>query len=165
MKAFNVLLITKNPNSSIRVKQTLRGLGKVVEEEPSVPYVFAMVVLPTNQDNTCATIRNLIRADIDVFADKVFVSVVDQDYVSYINWIDGETLLKDEASECKEKRNFERFRTRHEAFVAFELEKPKWVYDDGVNMGITMKLDDWCWLPVKGDGVYERSKYEKYILG
>ena len=49
--------------------------------------------------------------------------------------------------------------------MAFELENPRWVYDDGVNMAIKMDLDEWCWLPIKGDGIYERSKYEKYILG
>lgn len=165
MKAFNVILITKNPNGSILVKQTLQGLGKVVEENSGIPYVFIMKVLPTNQDNTCTTIRNLIRADVDVFSDKVMVSLISRDYVSYINWDDGEKLLKDDDSGESPMRNFQRFENRHEAFLAFELEKPRWVYDDGVNMAIKMDLDEWCWLPVKGDGIYERSKYEKYLLG
>lgn len=165
MKAFNVILITKNPNGSILVKQTLQGLGKVLEENSGIPYVFIMKVLPTNQDNTCATIRNLIRADVDVFTDKVMVSLISSDYVSYINWNDDEDILKGESQDGKVMRNFERFATRHEAFLAFELEKPRWVYNDGVNMGIAMELDEWCWLPVKGDGIYEHSKYEKYLLG
>ena len=165
MKAFNVILITKNPNGSILVKQTLQGLGKVVEEDSGIPYVFIMKVLPTNQDNTCTTIRNLIRADVDVFSDKVMVSLISRDYVSYINWDDGEKLLKDNDSGESPMRNFQRFENRHEAFLAFELEKPRWVYDDGVNMAIKMDLDEWCWLPIKGDGIYERSKYQKYLLG
>lgn len=165
MKAFNVILITKNPNGSILVKQTLQGLGKVVEENSGIPYVFIMKVLPTNQDNTCTTIRNLIRADVDVFSDKVMVSLISRDYVSYINWDDGEKLLKDDDSGESPMRNFQRFENRHEAFLAFELEKPRWVYDDGVNMAIKMDLDEWCWLPIKGDGIYERSKYQKYLLG
>ena len=165
MKAFNVILITKNPNGSILVKQTLQGLGKVVEEDSGIPYVFIMKVLPTNQDNTCTTIRNLIRADVDVFSDKVMVSLISRDYVSYINWDDGEKLLKDNDSGESPMRNFQRFENRHEAFLAFELEKPRWVYDDGVNMSIKMDLDEWCWLPVKGDGIYERSKYQRYIIG
>jgi hypothetical protein len=165
MKAFNVILITRNPNSSMRVKQTLQDMGKMVEEDSGIPYVSVMKVLPDNQNNTCATIRNLIRADVDVFSDKVMVSLISRDYVSYINWDDGEKLLKANDSGESPMRNFQRFENRHEASLAFELEKPRWVYDDGVNMSIKMELDEWCWLPVKGDGIYERSKYEKYLLG
>lgn len=165
MKAFNVILISKNPNSIIRVRQTLHGLGKVVEEDSGIPYVLLMKVLPTNQDNTCATVRDLIRTDVDVFSDKVMVSLISPDYASFVNWDTGEEHVGQNESLEKSKRNFERFETRHEAFVAFELEKPRWVYNDGINVAIKMELEEWCWLPIKGDGIYERSKYEKYLLG
>lgn len=164
MKAFNVILISKNPNSIIRVRQTLQGIGTVVEEDSGMPYVALMKVLPTNQDNTCATIRNLIREDVDVFSDKVMVSLISHDYASYVNWDDGESLVGCESS-TQEKRNFERFETRHEAYVAFELENPRWVYNDGINTAIKMEFEEWCWLPIKGDGIYERRKYQKYLLG
>ncbi|MBO6031837.1 MAG: hypothetical protein J6Q22_10390 [Prevotella sp.] len=124
-----------------------------------------MKLLPDNQDYTCATLSDRIRTEIDVFADKVMVSLISRDYVRFINWGDGEKLLKDNDSGESPMRNFQRFENRHEAFLAFELEKPRWVYDDGVNMAIKMDLDEWCWLPIKGDGIYERSKYEKYLLG
>ena len=165
MKAFNVILITKKPSSRVRVRQTLQELGKVVEEDSDTPYVFVMKVLPDNQDNTCATLRDRIRAEIDVFDDKVMVALMSSDYVSFINWDDGEKLQKDNDSGESPARNFQRFENRHEAFLAFELEKPRWVYDDGVTMAEKMDLDEWCWLPVKRDGIYERSKYERYILG
>ena len=165
MKAFNVILISKNPNSIIRVRQTLQELGKVVEEDSDTPYVFVMKLLPDNQDYTCSTLSDRIREEIDVFADKVMVARISSDYVSFINWDDGVKLLKDIDSGESPMRNFQRFENRHEAFLAFELEKPRWVYDDGVNMAIKMDLDEWCWLPIKGDGIYERSKYGKYILG
>ena len=165
MKAFNVILITKKPNSRVRVRQTLQELGKVVEEDSDTPYVFVMKLLPDNQDYTCATLSDRIRAEIDVFADKVMVARISSDYVSFINWDDGEKLIKEKDSCGKVMRNYERFENRHEAFLAFNLENPRWVYDDGVNMAIKMELDEWCWLPVKRDGIYERSKYEKYILG
>lgn len=162
MKAYNVILISKNPYSIIRVRQTMQGLGKFVEEDSGMPYVALMKVLPMNQDNSCSTIRNLIRKDVDVFSDKVMVSLISPDCASFVNWDDGDSLVSGE-SFTKVKRNFERFDTRHEAFVAYELEKPRWVYDDGVNMAINMDLDEWCWLPIKPDGIYERSKYQKYI--
>lgn len=165
MKAFNVILITEKPSSRVRVRQTLQDLGKVVEEDSDTPYVFVMKLLPDNQDYTCATLSDRIRTEIDVFADKVMVSLISRDYVRFINWGDGEKLLKDNDSGESPMRNFQRFENRHEAFLAFELEKPRWVYDDGVNMAIKMDLDEWCWLPIKGDGIYERSKYEKYLLG
>lgn len=165
MKAFNVILITRNPKSIMRVKQTLHDIGEMVEADSGIPYVSVMKVLPDNQDNTCATIRNLIRAEVDVFSDKVIVTIISPDYVSYINFDDDDNLLKDNGSNESVMRNFERFENRHEALLAFELEKPRWVYDDGVNMSIKMELDEWCWLPMKRDGIYERRKYEKYLVG
>ena len=99
MKAFNVILITKKPSSRVRVRQTLQELGKVVEEDSDTPYVFVMEVLPDNQDNTCATLRDRIRAEIDVFDDKVMVALISSDYVSFINWDDGEKLQKDNDSD------------------------------------------------------------------
>lgn len=165
MKAFNVVLVTKDPNVVVKVKQTIQGLGKWVEEESGAVGLTVLRVIPSNQDNTCATIRDLIRADVNVFEDKVMVSLISPDYVSFVNWNNGEEIIGDEDVGGKEKRNFERFDNRHDAYVAFGLEKPKWVYGDGVNMGTTMRFDDWCWLPVKRDGIYERGKYEKYIEG
>lgn len=165
MKAYNVILVSKDPRSAERVKQTVRSLGKWVEEESGVIGVAHMKVMPSNQDSTCSTICNLIREEINVFEDKVMVSRISPDYVSYINWGEGDKLIGEDNEVGKEKRNFERFDNRHEAFLAFELEKPRWVYDDGVNMAINISLDEWCWLPVKPDGIYERSKYQKYIHG
>ena len=164
MKAYNVILVTKDPRSAERVKQTIRSLGKWVEEESGVIGVTHMKVMPSNQDSTCSTICNLIREEINVFEDKVMVSRISPDYVSYINWGEGDKLIGEDNEGGKETRNFERFDNRHEALLAFELEKPRWVYDNGVSMTIHMDLDEWCWLPVKQDGIYERSKYQKYIL-
>ena len=164
MKAYNVILVTKDPRSAERVKQTIRSLGKWVEEESGVIGVTHMKVVPSDQDTTCSTICNLIREEVNVFEDKVMVSRISPDYVSYINWESGDKIMGEADADGKEKRNFERFDNRHEALLAFELEKPRWVYDNGVSMTIHMDLDEWCWLPVKPDGIYERSKYQKYIL-
>lgn len=163
MKAYNVILVSKDPRSAERVKQTVRSLGKWVEEDSGVIGVTHMKVLPSNQDSTCSTICNLIREEINVFEDKAMVSRISPDYVSYINWGDGDKLIGEDNAGGKEKRNFERFDTRHEAFVAYELEKPIWVYDDGVSMGIRMEFEEWCWMPYKPDGVYEKRKYEKFL--
>lgn len=165
MKAYNVILVSKDPKSSERVKQTIRSLGKCVEEESGVFGLTLLKVVPSNQDTTCSTIRDLIRVEVNVFEDKVMVSLISPDYVSYVNWGDGDRTIGADETGGKEKRNFERFDNRHDAFLAFELEKPRWVYDDGVNMAINISLDEWCWLPVKPDGIYERRKYQKYILG
>ena len=73
-------------------------------------------------------------------------------------------------SEERPRRNFERFKTRHEAFLAYQelcatRKTPRWIVDDEVPCAIDVDFSDWCWLPENPQGVYAVSQYCKAYLG
>lgn len=67
------------------------------------------------------------------------------------------------------KRNFENYKTRREAFLAYDdlcnsRKTPIWAEDDGIHCVIVVDFNDWIWLPVKGDQKYSVGEYcEKYL--
>lgn len=73
-------------------------------------------------------------------------------------------------SEERPRRNFERFNTRREAFLAYQelcgtRKTPIWIEDDEVPCATEVDFNDWCWLPEKEDGRYRKSEYLKQYLG
>ena len=164
MKSYQVLLLTRKPSSIAAAWTTLKGIGKVAEIGTNNTTVFAVAVQPDNQDLTSSDIRDAVRQSVDVFNDKVIVSLIDDDAMSTLNWDVPQDFLGYVLAE-KEKRNFERFANRHEAFVQWQKEKPRWVYPDGVNATIVIDFNQWCWLPIKPNGIYESSLEAKYIRG
>lgn len=162
MKSYQILLLTRKPSSIASAWTALKGIGKVAEIGTNNTTVFAVAVQPDNQDLTSSDIRDTVRQSVDVFNDKVIVSLIDDDAMSTLNWEVPNDFLGYVISE-KGKRNFERFDNRHDAYVQWQKEKPRWVYPDGVNAAIVIDFDKWCWLQIKRDGIYEKSKYEKYL--
>ena len=67
------------------------------------------------------------------------------------------------------KRNFENYRNRHEAFLAFDSLKspcrPYWFADDGIKAYIAVEFDEWLWLPVQDSPAYPVEWKKVYIQG
>lgn len=68
------------------------------------------------------------------------------------------------------KRNFERFKTEREAFLAYKQlcdagKTPIWDEEDGVKAVVAVNFHDWCWLPEKDNKVYKKSQYLSQYLG
>ena len=165
MKVFNVLLFTRKPESIIATKQALSAIGKLADVETGLPVVSAFAVKPTDQNMECSDVRDSVRAVVDVFEDKVVVVRDDGDYVSVLNYEVPSGFVNDSDEGGKSKRNFDRFGNRHEAFQVYLKERPCWVYDDGIASGIKIDFSEWCWLPVKPDGIYPKKDFDKYING
>lgn len=73
-------------------------------------------------------------------------------------------------SEERPRRNFERFKTRSEAFLAYQelcatRKTPIWIVDDEVPCATEVDFNDWCWLPENPQGDYAVSQYCKAYLG
>ena len=166
MKAYKVLLMSSLPQSITAVNEVLATIGKVAQVDVRGPTVFIYAVRPDNQDMTATDILDKVRAVVKVFGDKVLVTVYDSDGVASLN-LDMPTELRpadeEDFTEREVQRNFSRFSTRHEAYLQWEKERPRWVYSDGVNMAITVDFNDWCWLPIRRNGIYEKSLEQKYL--
>lgn len=163
-KAFNVILVSRKSESVSAVEAKVKSLGTTAVLKTCEPHVYSIAVLPDDQSHNCSSIKNEVRTEIDIFYDQVMVVAIAKDNVSSINWEVPASLALEEEGETP-MRNFQRFPSRHEAFLQWKKENPRWVYDDGINVAVQISVDDWAWLPVKEDGIYERRKYEKYILG
>ena len=62
------------------------------------------------------------------------------------------------------KRNFENYRTRHEAYLAFKaLPVPYWFEDDGINAYMCIEFDEWLWLPEQKERAYPKSWRKEYL--
>ena len=164
MNVFNVFLFTSKPESIIAMKQALSVIGKTTDVDVGIPIVSAIAVIPSDQNTSCSDIRDAIRAVVDVFNDKVVVIRDDDDYFSVLNY-EVPSEFKNSIKGNRPKKNFERFDNRHEAFLEYIKEKPCLTYDDGIANGIKIDFSDWCWLPVKPDGIYPKREFGKYIVG
>lgn len=164
MKAFNVLLVTQKPESIESVSALLKGIGSTIEEDSGEMSVFLATVVPSDQDETSATLRDRMRQVVDVFKDRMMVVEVNLDHVSYLNWNTGNSIAGNKPDPNTEKRNFSRFGTMDDAYAAYLRENPKWVYTGGGVVAQKLPFEEWCWLPVKSDGLYELRLYApKYI--
>lgn len=166
MKAYQVLLMSTSPQSITAVDEVLSTVGKVAKVDMSGPKVFIYAVCPDNQDMTATDLLGLVRSVVKIFDDKLLVTEYDSDAVANLNFDIPSGLIpnNDERKEANEtERNFSRFSTRHEAYLQWIKERPMWVYNDGVNMAISVDFDDWCWLPIRRNGVYEKFLEQRYL--
>ena len=64
------------------------------------------------------------------------------------------------------KRNFENYKTRHEAYLAFKALKkhPYWFVNDKIPAYIAVDFHEWLWLPVTDDPAYP-LKWKREYLG
>ena len=62
-------------------------------------------------------------------------------------------------------RNFERFKTRHEALLAYrELHPvPLWIPTDGILCAEVVSFDDWLWLPQTEENRYSHKEHDKWL--
>lgn len=67
-------------------------------------------------------------------------------------------------------RNLDQYKTRHDAFVAYQAlsdgqNTPIWIDDDDIPCAIVIDFNDWIWLPVKDKQAYKVSQYCEQYLG
>jgi len=78
-----------------------------------------------------------------------------------------EAFTKTSAAKRKETtiRNFEMFKTRREALLAYrELHPfPIWVPDDGVPCAEVVSWDEWLWLPKTEDNRYSHKEHDRWL--
>lgn len=122
------------------------------------------ILFPDKEGLDARAIRDEIRSVIKPFTESVIVvGINDLDYAMTDN--QGEsTFSRKVGDEGDEPRNFSRFSDMREARLAYQRENPKWVNPDGSGVAMDIDFLDWCWLPVRKDGIYERNgKYDKYL--
>jgi hypothetical protein len=122
------------------------------------------MIIPDDEAANASAIKNKLFSALKPFEDSISVVRIDANDAAGVNCLDTKEFLeKCKVESSDEPRNFERFRTKHEAFLQYELEKPRWVYEDGIGAAILVEFDEWCWLPIRKDGIYDKRKYQSYI--
>ena len=122
------------------------------------------MIIPDDEAANASTIKNKLFAAVKPFEDSISVVRIDANDVADTDGLDStEFLTKCKGNTRDELRNFSRFSSRHEAFLQYQIEKPRWVCADGIGAAIPVEFYEWCWLPIKKNGIYEKRKYEKYI--
>jgi hypothetical protein len=146
-----------------QVVEVIGSLGKKTAiQQTAKSYT---VVLVTNDENVDAVvIRNKIAERLNPFNENVSVARMVLEDHAETNEINLVLSDGDSDSGQDEPRNFSRFNSRHEAFMAYQRENPKWVYQDGIGVASHVDFSEWCWLPIRKDGIYEKNgKYDKYL--
>ena len=168
MKAYLITYVTEDADRSINFPTEISLLGESTKingnESASVT---SIVLIPRDQKLDAKDIRVKLAGKMDVFSDSLLVVEVNPLNLGEKNCPAlAMALLKQEIDMGKnEVRNFNRFHSRHEGVIQYQKEKPQWAYESGVLANLPIPFEEWCWLPVKGDGIYEKNKYEKYIRG
>lgn len=165
-KAYIVAYVNDKEGINLNLmRDQLRAIG-MTKELAHGARTALWFLIPEDEAVSAATIKNRIFSSMNPFEDSIRVIRIDANDVAETNGLDSTEFL----SQCKDSHsdepiNYSRFKSRHEAYLQYRLEKPIWVYDDGIPNGIVVDFSDWCWLPIKKDGMYEKRKYEKYING
>lgn len=126
-------------------------------------------LIPDCQTTDALEIRKELSELANPFADSLIVIRIDNLDLSEQNLPERVDYFTKSIIECKgdfateDARNFDRFHSRDEAYQMFHKELPRWTSSDGSGTPVGIDFKDWCWLPVKKDGMYERRKYEKYL--
>lgn len=163
-KAYLVNYKSHDGKNLDKIKERLNLLGNV-DEIANTRTMFSAIVFPMDEKDDAVSIRNKLKEAINPFYEGVAaievnkLDMADSDIVPCFKF-EMPTTGK---AENDGQRNFNRFRTRHEAFVAYEVEKPIWTYPDNTGNAIRMDISEWLWMPIKKNGLYERGKYEKYL--
>ncbi len=109
------------------------------------------------------TIRDGIRPSLSVFEDVLFVARYNKMDSATVNATIPESADAKNDGDIDGKRNFNRFGTRQEAKAAYERERPNWWVKYGGGSAVPVMFEEWLWLPIRKDGVYERGENEKYL--
>lgn len=125
-------------------------------------------LIPDSQAIDALEIRKELSELANPFADSLIVTRIDVFDVAEQNQPERLKLLEENRKGASEtdkyaERNFTRFYSEEEAYQAFLKEQPRWVSSDGSGTPVGIEFKDWCWLPVKKDGMYESRKYEKFL--
>ena len=163
-KAYLITYFYSGTESHLKqVVEVIDSLGKkTAVQQTAKSYTVVLVTTDGNVD--AVVIRNKIAERLNPFDENVSVArmvLTDHAETHGINLMlsDGESN-----SGQDEPRNFSRFNSRHEALLAYLMEKPHWVNLNGIGATIAVDFNEWCWLPIRKNGIYERNgKYDKYI--
>ena len=164
-KIYLVVYKSNDGGNLDKIKEQLQLLGKIAECV-TTRKVFSAFVMPTDEKVNAVAIRNKMRECINPFEEgtaAIEVNELDMADTDSCKCLNFEKKPQSDISIKDEPRNFSRFKTRHEAFVAYEMEKPIWTYPDNIGNAIRMDIGEWLWMPIKKNGQYERGKYEKYL--
>ena len=163
-KAYIVTYVSPDGNSRSAVKTQLELIGKFHQLTDSGRQA-SWLCIPTEEGENATSIRAKLLLALAPFTDGVFVARVDALDAAETDKCKCMGLLEGCKGENEsELRNFNRFSSRHEAFVQYQIEKPRWIYSDGIGAAISVDFDEWCWLPVRKDGIYEKNgKYDKFL--
>ena len=164
-KIYLVIYKSEDGRNLDKIKQELLLIGTVYENV-NTRKVFSAFVAPTDEKIDAVEIRNRMKRNINPFeegAAAIEVNELDMADTDICKCLVFQRMPREHLIEEDVQRNFHRFKTRHEAFVAYEVEKPIWTYPDNIGNAIRMDIDEWLWMPINKDGRYERGKYEKYL--
>ena len=145
------------------VEKALRLHGKSMEvsmDKSSIVLIFT----PDSEAMDSRKVKAAIAEHASPFYDDVLVVGVDSFDVANAHFGQVAEFLDGGEPEGDEPRNYQRFKTRRDAEIAYNNEKPRWVYHDGSGIPTSVDFDrEWLWLPIRRDGLYTRGKFEKYL--
>ena len=163
MKKKYLILYKSNHGTSLsNVKLTIMSIGNVTNLIESSK-AYTCIVESSDESMTAFQVRSKISEVMAPFDDGLLVSQIGFNDSSSFGTLANIDNDEENNQTGSVKRNFSRFQTKHEAYEVFKLEQPRWCYDDGINMAINVDFNEWCWLPVRKDGIYMHGKYDKYL--
>ena len=126
---------------------------------------YSVILVPDEEGIDASEIRKRIAERINPFDENVAVArIVPTDYSETDGVGCGKAIEGCYDGSGEEVRNFNRFYNMIDAKRAYEMENPRWVYPDGIGVSTKVDFVEWCWLPIRKDGIYEKNgKYDKYL--
>ena len=126
---------------------------------------YTAILVPTDENVDASVIRKKISEKLNPFDENVSVArMVASDYSETDGIGCGKIVEACACEDGREPRNFSRFNSKQEAYLAYQREKPRWVYQNGMGGVMAVDFNEWVWLPIRKNGIYERNgKYDKYI--
>ena len=168
MKAYLITYATEDADRITNFPREIGMLGNsAMVHGDDAASTISVVLIPSNENLDAKDIKGELVKKIDVFADSLLVTQVNPLNIGEKNCVAQAISLLEhgDKNESEEIRNFSRFHSRHEGIVQYQKEKPQWAYESGILANLPISFEEWCWLPIKRDGIYDKNKYEKYIRG
>ena len=162
-RKYVVVLSTNNLARKQRIEAQLKEYGQVNIIGPKNGGAVFSWDVATDGNHDAKTIRDGIRPLLDVFYDVLCVVRYNPMDKATVNAVLPEVAEAKGGNDIDGKRNFNRFSSRREAKAAYERERPNWWMKYGGGSTLPVIFEEWLWLPIRKDGVYERSENEKYL--
>ena len=160
-RKYIVSLWTEDLSRQQRVEDQLKEFGQV---QPLGDKVNKVVwELTTDEKHDAKTIRDSIRPLVDIFYDIIFVARYYPIDRAMTNLTLADVSESKGIDDIDGKRNFNRFGSRMEAKAAYERERPNWWMKYGGGSSVPVGFEEWLWLPIRKDGIYERGENERYL--